>query len=113
MNSYEMAKTIYGMCNMDVTAKLNDDDAINSLAEAIDTLPSDNVLIYYLKNAMENMKHIKEKCNKDIANIIHHETAIFDPICDGPIEHAEGMEIAYDLIDKYFKGEIKPTTDEY
>jgi hypothetical protein len=35
--------------------------------------------------------------------VLNHELEVFDPICDGPIEHAEGIAIARELVARVFQ----------
>ena len=35
--------------------------------------------------------------------VLDNELEVFDPICDGPIEHAEGIAIARELVERVFQ----------
>ena len=48
------------------------------------------------------MVDAESKIKTDLTNLLDHECEVFDPICDGPVEHAEGMAMARDFIEKYF-----------
>ena len=38
-----------------------------------------------------------------ILGVLDNELEVFDPLCDGPVEHAEGMAMARELVEKVFK----------
>lgn len=38
-----------------------------------------------------------------ILGVLDNELEVFDPICDGPIEHAEGIAIARELVEHVFQ----------
>lgn len=107
MSNYEIAKTIYGMCDQYVASEIPEDQAIESIMLELDKLDDNNPLKYYIEMGATNMQNIKTFHKNRINEIISHETEVFDPICDGPIEHAEGMEMARDLIEQYFDGKLR------
>ena len=38
-----------------------------------------------------------------VLGVLDNELEVFDPICDGPVEHAEGMAMAREIVELVFK----------
>jgi t-SNARE complex subunit (syntaxin) len=55
-----------------------------------------------LDNYFAEIEQMQLKIKSEIIAMIDHECEVFDPICDGPVEHAEGMAMVRDLVEKYF-----------
>ena len=107
MSNYEIAKIIYGMCDQHIASEMPEDQAIESIMLELDKLSNDNPLKYYIEMGAENIQNTKMFYKNKLNEIINHETEIFDPLCDGPIEHAEGMEMARDLMEQYFNDKLR------
>lgn len=107
MDNFDLAKWLYGMCDMSVASEISSENAINSIFEDLESISKNDddysSLMYYITNAAENMQSIEKKIKNDILQILDHECEVFDPICDGPVEHAEGMGMAREFVENYFK----------
>lgn len=99
MDNYEIAALIYGLCDMSVASELPKEEAIESIVSELNNCPT---VKYYIENGFENTIKIESKIKTDLINLLDHECEVFDPICDGPVEHAEGMAMARDFVEKYF-----------
>lgn len=64
------------------------------------------IVLGYLLKYFENVSNIHDKIKSDILKMLDHECEVFDPICDGPVEHAEGMAMVREFIEKYFKEKL-------
>jgi len=95
------ATFVYGMCDMSVAAELPENEAIEMLSQNI--LMAPDSVTYYLSNARENIGMIERKIKEDLLKMLDHECEVFDPICDGPVELGEGIGMAREFIENYFK----------
>ena len=101
-DAYKISKFLTGMIPKSETPTEN---FVDDVAEELSLL-DENTCTYlkYLLNALtDEGNDLVKSIHRDINNLIDHETEVFDPICDGPVEHAEGMSMAQDFINKYFK----------
>lgn len=105
MDNFDKAKWLYGMCDMSTAAELSEEDAVNSIFEDLEAMSENNQyenLMYYITNAAENITMIEAKIKRDLLEMLDHECEVFDPICDGPVEHGEGIAMAREFVEKYF-----------
>lgn len=107
MDYNELARNIISGCEPDII--VSKDDAIEAIENACYTLEENNnfkTIASYLDIYFENSKIIHEKIKDDLLKMLDHECEVFDPICDGPVEHAEGMAMAREFIEKYFREKL-------
>lgn len=95
------------MCDQHIASEIPEEQTLESIVEELDKLNNDSPLKYYIEMGAENMQNTKMFYKNKLNEIISHETEVFDPLCDGPIEHAEGMEMARDLMERYFDGKLR------
>ena len=112
MENYELAQQVLIHCDNDTVMRMPEDDHVANITDAMDSLEQTNPAAFsllkgYLENAMKTTTVIKNRVCDDLMKLIDNECEVFDPICDGPVEHAEGMVIARDLVEKYKDGKIE------
>ena len=85
------------------------ESAINEIEDIFYELENNEqfkTVLDYLLKYFENVSNIHDKIKSDILGILDHECEVFDPICDGPVEHAEGIAMAREFVEIYFKEKL-------
>ena len=110
MEYFEIAEKMVALCSNDLIGFSSYDEYTlsNALYEIKQNNPEEyEVFEKYLSDMVSNMTNAKERVCTDLINLLDNECETFDPICDGSVEHAEGMAKASDLIEDYKNNKIE------
>lgn len=110
MEYFKIAEKIIPLCSNDVIDFPSYDEYTlsNALYEISQNNPeSYEVLEKYLSDMVTNMANAKDRVCTDLINLLDNECETFDPICDGSVEHAEGIAEARGLIEDYKNNKIE------